>query len=292
MAALQAEADAAVAARDRLIRYAPADELTLGNLEWVWSRIAELRTVDLACPFDHLGAALNVFLKYKPNSKILLAYHQRFSTSGLHASREQMLDRINARMAEQLKLRVSTLQWAEGLRERGKLEAIKQFKAPSDEPMVLFLNLDDACKKALVGLNLPMIDLMIAENANGEVTSANLLQAMGRGIRKQPLPAGFDYTANPESQFPDALVIDLCCKPEDGGGSHSRAASEHRDQLQGFRAIVPNRPAHNNHPELIAAATGAGAGANANPTPTPTPSSTRTTEPASGRPVCARWVRV
>ena len=109
-----------------------------------------------------------------------------------------------------------------------------------------------------------MIDLMIAENANGEVTSANLLQAMGRGIRKQPLPAGFDYTANPESQFPDALVIDLCCKPEDGGGSHSRAASEHRDQLQGFRAIVPNRnPAHNNHPELIAAATGAGAGAGA-----------------------------
>lgn len=248
----EAKRNAARIARERRQRVLDAtlgpDERNVeGNRDWLLGRIKELRNADLVQPLDYIGALIRLVLHYKPTAKILLAYHLDFATDKSFSSRDQQLDSINNRLADQIANRVPNLPRTNiaGLRATGKMAEVSAYRNTQDQPWLLFCNMIKQCRGAFFGLDLENTDVAIIENITGRLADQDRQQFVGRMMRCKQLPLGYDFVANPESPFPAKLLIDLRAKSiHGGGGEGSETTRTHVNILMGKQGPLEQNPHH------------------------------------------------
>jgi len=225
----------------------PHERNVEGNRDWLLGRIKELRNADLVQPLDYIGALIRLVLHYKPTAKILLAYHLDFATDKAFSSRDQQLDSINNRLADQIADRVPNLPRDNiaGLRSTGKMAEVAAYRNTQDQPWLLFCNMIKQCRGAFFGLDLKHTDVAIIENITGRLADQDRQQFVGRMMRCEQLPLGHDFVANPESPFPAKLLIDLRAKSiHGGGGEGSETTRTHVNLLMGKQGSLDQNPHH------------------------------------------------
>ena len=248
----EAKRNAAKIARERRQRVldaslGPDEQNVEGNRDWLLGRIKELRNANLVQPLDYTGALIRLVLHYKPNAKILLAYHIDFAIDKAFSSRDQQLDAINNRLADQIASRVPNLPRGNiaGLRNTGKMAEVSAYRTMQDQPGLLFCNMIKQCRGAFFGLDVKNTDVAIIENITGRLADQDRQQFVGRMMRCDKLPLGHDFVANPESPFPAKLLIYLRSKNiHGGGGEGSDTARAHVDVLTGKRTSHNPNPDH------------------------------------------------
>lgn len=251
----EAKRNAAKIARERRQRVLDAalgpDERDVeGNRDWLLGRIKELRNADLVQPLDYIGALIRLVLHYKPTAKILLAYHLDFATDKAFSSRDQQLESINNRLADQIADRVPNLPRSNiaGLRATGKMAEVSAYRNTQDQPWLLFCNMIKQCRGAFFGLDLKNTDVTLIENITGRLADQDRQQLVGRMMRCEQLPLGYDFVANPDSPFPAKLLIDLRAKTiHGGGGEGSETTRTHVNILMGKQGSLDRNPHHSDY---------------------------------------------
>ena len=195
--AQQKRDDELAAAQEALQRVQSGVE---GREDVLDARIKECVKESHPSVFDYISILCNALIDWKHNCRILFCFRMYDPENNIRKSMRVTTEQVTSRCPRLKNDQIGFV------KKRGK-QAVSEFKQVDDKPRVLLINLSKS-SSSLEGIDLNDTDMVILDKTSGYLSPGVLVQAIGRAMRPQRLPAGTDwYEFQQQEPFPAKRVI-------------------------------------------------------------------------------------